>query len=288
MNAQLSFKELSKHGSSDYPFAIYHITSDSTKEFATNHWHDQTEIVYIIKGSISISINENTFIGSPGDIFIINSGDIHEIYGIQVPLEYSALVFDFGMLTFQKNDLAQQTFFEPILKGDLQFSNSIGNNKKAFKLLKHIHKINVQKPMCYVLSTKAALIDFFADIIEENKFILKHANRIDKKKELLKSVIKYIDENYADALSLEKIAMQFYMSKKYFCRFFKNNFHKTFIEYLNDVRIENSAHLLLQKDISITQAATSCGFSSMSYFTSTFKKKIGCTPSEYKKLNGYS
>lgn len=188
------------------------------------------------------------------------------------------------MLAFQKNDLAQQTFFEPILKGNLQFSNSIGNNKNLSKLLKHIHKINTQKPICYVLSTKAALIDFFAYIIEENKFILKHSNRTDKKKELLKSVIKYIDENYADTLSLEETAMKFYMSKKYFCRFFKNNFHKTFIEYLNDVRIENSAHLLSQKDISITQAALSCGFNSMSYYTSTFKKKIGCTPTEYKKL----
>ena len=60
------------------------------------------------------------------------------------------------------------------------------------------------------------------------------------------------------------------------------NFGKTFVEYVNDVRIENAVLKLLNEDVTVTEVAISCGFSNMSYFARTFKKRMECTPSEYK------
>lgn len=285
MKKQSQFLEPKKHGIPGYAFEKYDIKSDHARQFASKHWHNETEIIYVEKGSIDITINNTYYIGNAGDIFIVNSGELHEIYGTSTPLEYRAFVFDFDMLSFYKDDIAQQTFIEPVLNGKLKFNNTINTSQKAFELLTYINKINTTKSACYILSTKAALMQFFALMFEENKTVLSKNAFPDKKNQLLKDIVKYIDENYNQEISLAEIAAYSNMSRKYFCRFFKNNFNKTFIEYLNDVKIEHSMVLLNESNISITDVAISCGFSNMSYFTRTFKKKTGCTPSQYRTHN---
>ena len=279
-----SLKESKKHGSTDYPFEKYDIVSNLSKQFATNHWHDETEIVYIKNGCINITINHKSFIGGTGDIFIINSGEVHEIYGIDTPLNYTAFVFDFDMLSFRKDDFTQQNYIDPILNGNIQFLNHIKKFEKAFSLMQYIDELNTQKNNCYMLCTKAVLLQFLTFLMEENQIVsVNEPSSKNEKQKLLKNIISYINDHYAEKISLTEIAEHFHMSYKYFCRFFKKNFKKTFVEYLNDVRIENAISLLGNKNISVTEAAISCGFSNMSYFTHTFKEKMGCTPSQYKK-----
>lgn len=281
MKSNFSYKEVKRHGSSDYAFEKYDIISDSSRQFATNHWHDETEIIYVTKGCIDITVNGEKFIGKQGDIFIVNGGEMHEIYGTETPLEYTALVFDFGMLSFRRDDLCEQKYIEPVLNGKIKFQNHITSSEKAYSLLRYAGEINTSKSESYTLLTKALLLQFFALMIEKNQISVTQS--LSSHNELLKNIIRYLDENYTDKLSLYQTANHFNMSGKYFCRFFKNNFNKTFVEYLNDIRIEHSIHLLSECDMPITEVAISCGFYNMSYFTLTFKKKIGCTPSQYRK-----
>lgn len=287
MKSWFSLKEQRRHGNANYPFEKYNIISNRTRQFATNHWHNEIEIVYVTKGRINITINHKSFVGGPGDIFIINSCEMHEIYGSGTPLEYSAFVFDFDMLSFRKDDLVQQKFVEPVLKGNIEFFNKVQSSATAFTMLQHINEINTQKSGCYMLQTKAVLLQLFALLIEQEQInFIQEASLDDEKTQMLKEIVAFINENYAEKIALTDIAEHFHMSHKYFCRFFKNNFSKTFVEYLNDVRIENSVHLLTTKNISVTEAAISCGFCNMSYFAHTFKKKMGCSPSQYKNQGG--
>lgn len=281
---EIAAKEQKKHGVYDYPFEEYDIFSNDVCQFATSHWHNETEIIFVKKGSVKITIDGKTFVGNEGNIFIVNSGEMHEIEGLIVPLSYSAYVFDFNMLSFKTEDFAEQNFIKPITDGTLQFENFIIPNKNTKNLLKYIHKLNSSPMHVSALATKAALLQFFAILIEEKQFTLyENPNGNFQKKHILKDIVKYINENYSHELTLKQIAKEFNMSHKYFCRFFKNNFNKTFIEYLNDVRLENAMDILENENVSITETALSCGFSNMSYFTRTFKKKVGYTPKEYRK-----
>ena len=151
MKKQSQFLEPKKHGIPGYAFEKYDIKSDHSRQFASKHWHNETEIIYVEKGSIDITINNTYYIGNAGDIFIVNSGELHEIYGTSTPLEYKAFVFDFDMLSFYKDDIAQQTFIEPVLNGKLKFNNRINGSQKAFELLTYINKINTSKSVCYIL-----------------------------------------------------------------------------------------------------------------------------------------
>ena len=275
-------REPKKHGKHGYAFEKYDIVSDIARQFATNHWHDETEIVYISEGAIDICINGKRFAGKAGDIFVINSGEMHEIYGTETPLVYSAFVFDFGMLSYEKADLAQQKYIKPVLDGKIYFLGQVSGDEELFSVLQYINKINTEGGDCYMLLTKAALLHFFAMLMKNGRYSFKE-EAVGQRGRLLKDMVEYIDQNFMRELTLKEISEKFNMSYKYFCRFFKNNFDKTFVEYLNDVRIENSVILLSRGDVSVTEAAISCGFGNMSYFTRTFKSRIGCTPSQYKK-----
>ncbi|MCC8137722.1 MAG: AraC family transcriptional regulator [Clostridiales bacterium] len=85
-------------------------------------------------------------------------------------------------------------------------------------------------------------------------------------------------------LSLETVADVAGFSKYHFSRIFKECSGYNFYDYLCLLRIKAAENLLMSKEHSITEVALLSGFSSLSTFNRMFKKKKGCTPSEYRAL----
>jgi AraC-like DNA-binding protein len=96
------------------------------------------------------------------------------------------------------------------------------------------------------------------------------------------SICEYINNHYADKLTLEDVARKSGYSKYHFERLFKNYTSETFYQYLNKVRIKNAECLIMEHDISITEAAYKSGFSTISSFIRMFKLHNNCTPSEFR------
>lgn len=94
---------------------------------------------------------------------------------------------------------------------------------------------------------------------------------------------RYLDSNYADAITLEQLASLAHMSKYYLVHAFTKCTGVSPICYLNKKRLEISKELLSGTNYSIAQIASSVGFSSQSYFAQVFKKDIGISPAEYRK-----
>ena len=110
---------------------------------------------------------------------------------------------------------------------------------------------------------------------------------IDKKywPSFLKDVHKYIKNNYTRKLCLDETAKVSCLSKHHFCRVFKTLTGQTFIEYVNNMRIEKAKELLRKSLLSITDICFKVGFDSISNFNRTFKKISGMAPSEYRKIH---
>lgn len=107
-------------------------------------------------------------------------------------------------------------------------------------------------------------------------------NILKSKKEYIKKVIDYMNENYTASVSCDEMANLIKMDKFGFIRSFKAQTSKTPYEYLLDLKIEKAKKMLRASDYSITEISMLCGFSSHSHFTSTFKKKAGISPTEYR------
>lgn len=103
---------------------------------------------------------------------------------------------------------------------------------------------------------------------------------------IIKDTIEYIKNNIAEDLSLEKMAERISLSPIYFHNYFKYATGQTLHNYVEDMRIKKSVNLMLSTDMTLTEIAFACGFSSQSYYNYVFKRKMNITPRNYiKKLN---
>lgn len=99
---------------------------------------------------------------------------------------------------------------------------------------------------------------------------------------IVKKAIEYIINNYEKDIALSVVAEKVNVSPQYLSKLFKEECHKGFTSYLNNVRIEQ-AKLMLVEGISLKNLAQSSGFNNYTYFFTVFKEVTGMTPQQYEK-----
>lgn len=104
---------------------------------------------------------------------------------------------------------------------------------------------------------------------------------------LTKRARDYIDEHYAEALTLEEISRQVNVSPQYFSKLFKEETGENFIDYLTGIRITRARDLLARNELSIKEICYKTGYSDPNYFSRIFKKVVGVTPTDYKGMVSY-
>ena len=93
----------------------------------------------------------------------------------------------------------------------------------------------------------------------------------------------YINRQYSEEVSLEKVATYLSINKNYLIKLFKKERNTTPNQYLMEVRLSRALNLLLQSETSVQEIAQACGFSTTSYFIKCFKRRFGKTPLQYRE-----
>ena len=104
----------------------------------------------------------------------------------------------------------------------------------------------------------------------------------DDSRRILK-VKNYINENYMDELRLAQLAEIAGMSASAFSRFFKQHTGRNLSDYIIDIRLGYATRKLVDTSRSISEISFECGFNNLSNFNRIFKKKKGCSPSEFRE-----
>ena len=99
----------------------------------------------------------------------------------------------------------------------------------------------------------------------------------------LRKAERYIWENYTRKLSLKEIAAASGLSAPYFSTVFKEEMGENLSNYLNRLRVEKAATMLITTDLSINEIAVSCGFEDQSWFSKIFRNNTGYTPGKYRE-----
>jgi len=95
-----------------------------------------------------------------------------------------------------------------------------------------------------------------------------------------------VDSRYAEPLDLEALARAAAVSPRHFSRSFRRTFGETPHQYLLTRRIERARHLLRTTDMQVAEVCLSVGFNSVGSFTTTFRRHVGVSPTEYRRANG--
>lgn len=106
----------------------------------------------------------------------------------------------------------------------------------------------------------------------------------DSSEQVLAEIKNYIDEHFNEKISLDDIADNFFINKFYMIRLFKSRYGDTIINYQIGQRINNAKRLLRFSDMSMEEIGFECGFEDANYFSRSFKKVEGESPSTYRKI----
>ncbi len=102
-----------------------------------------------------------------------------------------------------------------------------------------------------------------------------------------KELILYLEDHYAEDISLATLSEHFYLTSEYLCAIFKRSTGESIMRYLRKVRIHHAKLLLMEKpEQSIESIAQDCGFHSSAYFGRVFREVAGCTPQQYRMGTG--
>ncbi|WP_409342544.1 response regulator [Paenibacillus sp. MBLB4367] len=97
---------------------------------------------------------------------------------------------------------------------------------------------------------------------------------------------RYIAENFAERIRLEDVSERLHVNPNYFSTIFKRETGGNFIDYLNEVRINESKKLLLHTDFKVFEISMRVGYGNFSYFNKMFKRLSGVTPQTYRESGG--
>ena len=130
------------------------------------------------------------------------------------------------------------------------------------------------------------------DDLELYKIPLKTKSCLKYYNSLLKIILdEKLKDNFSISYSpyvgraIDSLCTEFKINKSYFCNIFKSETGQTFINFLNNYRIEKSKDLLKDLDLSLLDIAHKVGFSNQSYYCTVFKKFTGLTPLKYREDN---
>lgn len=127
------------------------------------------------------------------------------------------------------------------------------------------------------------ILKLIYNISEESKKQLYRYKAKKNNYEVIENALSFINENITDDLTLEAVAKYVSLSPIHFHNCFKAAIGKTLHAYVEEQRIAKAANMLVSTDKTLAETAYLCGFSSQSYFSFAFKRKMKMTPREYVK-----
>ncbi|WFA08107.1 helix-turn-helix domain-containing protein [Tissierella sp. Yu-01] len=247
------------------------------------HWQDSIEILFVLKGSITIGVETETYTLVEREIEIINPNEVFRLESKDP--DNLVLILDIDPNFFEKYyDDAKDTFY---------YTNSSDDNAQEnedYYILRRFISILVYEAM--------SKLDDYEDSIEENLLemmyhLLNNFHYLIYEEESLKEdeyqldryhrIVKYISNNYMDKVSLQQIAEKEFLTTQYLSYKLKEVFGHSFNEYLNQVRVEESTKLLLDTDLNISEISVEVGFSHVRYYNKHFKLHYNMTPMQYRK-----
>ncbi len=234
------------------------------------HWHENIEILFMLNGHGTVTIEDTEHSVKEGDIIVVNSNRIHHVRSLTDRLEYYCLIID-------KDYCDSLGFNLDLINIDEKF-----NDDKLFDIIAEIaYEVN-NKELYFESIVTGNAQKILANLFRNHVSNISEYNSTVAGVEMIKRSIEYIKKHYSEKITLEDIVEHIGYNKFYFCRTFKKMTGVTVNAYINNVRIQKASAMLVNNGCSVNEAASKCGFNDISYFTKVFKKRTNMMPSKFK------
>lgn len=247
------------------------------------HFHPEIELVYVEadKGIRHIGDHLATYEGC--DLALIGSyiPHLNFDYGVKatvetVVIQFPSDYFELGLARIP--ELSRVVGLIERAKQGLAFTGETKRIAGArLKKLHHLDRFSQFVELMLIfeyLAASAECIELGARPVA-NSLVL-------KKQERIHQVYQYVEAHFLEPINTQLIAEHVSLTVPAFCRYFKQATHLTYTDFVNQYRVRYAQKLLLQGK-NVSESCVESGFENLSYFTRLFKRRVGISPSTFKK-----
>ena len=278
-------RELVQHGSALFPIACY--AEDLSSYSVAWHWHEEFEYVLCTKGPLHVDVKKTRLTLQTGQGVFINSGVLHAVE--QAP-EGTALLHS-GVFHPRLVGGMDTVFWQKLIRPLLQpgtppfflLDEAVPWQRQVLLCLREAWKGVADEPFDYENRVRYHLTAALRLLITQcvsGKVKVSEQEQIAS--ERMKQMLRYVEEHYAEELTVEKLAGCVALSESACLRSFRQFLGITPIQYVKQFRVEKAAELLRSTRLKTGEVGLECGFSDASYFIKTFREIKHCTPREYR------
>lgn len=266
---------LEKTGYLKEDFRLFHINDQTKKDFSC-HYHDFHKIIVFISGKVTYHIEGKAYHLKPRDILLVSQGAIHKPE-IDPSVPYERYIF------WIRDDLSCQELNTCFQKANDRSFNLVRADSALQEhlkdLLPEIEQTLQNKHFGDTVLRNALFTQFMIYI---NRIFLRTSSSPDKKTyssdTQVEQLLKYINRNLSENLSIDQLANRFFFSKYHMMRKFKNETGYTIHNYITSKRLL-MARSLISQGMPVMKAAQASGFHDYTTFVRAYKKQFGKAPS---------
>lgn len=246
-----------------WPFISYHL-----KDYTFSpHLHNQIEVVYILSGYCSITIDSISYPASCGNLFLILPYQIHSFSDTK-DCELIVQVFDpdyaAELIPYLNNTIPQCPFLSDV---PCDCANALIKAEDYY-----FAQADSRIIRAYVSLYMSFLYDRFCFV----------PSSVSDHHSVLHSLLHYVDAHFTEKLTLDLLAHELHVTKYYISRIFSHKLQTSFTDYVNQLRLEYAITLLQTTDCPINEIAYLCGFECERTFFRAFRKHMNMTPSYFR------
>lgn len=250
---------------------------------AISHWHDDIELICILSGQMDYNVNGHVITLHENEGIFINNRQFH--YGFSPNREECIFIcILFHPLLLCSSPYIEHNYIMPVLRNEcIPYLHLHPGTTYEAEVLEHTKKIfTIQHSALSSLQTTNLLFQIWENLFQLAGYVEKKNLPVNRHLSTLKDMIRFIYHNYTEKITLKEISQAGKVGKTSCCNIFQKYTNKTPISYLTDYRLKKSIDLLVSTDKTVSEICFDVGFSGASYFTETFRKIYGCTPTEYR------
>lgn len=249
------------------------------------HYHPEYELTLIIQGNGKRFVGDSIENFEAGDLVLLGSNLPHFWRSDKVFYENSKPVSEAIVIQFSTNFIKDILEKLPECKSIISMMNLSKSGIKFSGVFQPFLEKIVEERGTKRLLRLLELLEFLSKTTDYQLLASEHFNikPDDAENERMKKILEFTLDNFQNEILIETIAEIAHLTVPSFCRYFKSRTRKTYIEYLNEIRVSHARKLLINNELGISQVGLESGFQNLSHFHRIFKNQVGVTPLAYRR-----
>lgn len=235
-----------------------------------SHLQNTVELIFVTKGSISVTVQDTTKILPRGNAVLIFPDTLHS-YHTTKSSEIFLCIFHTGLSSKHYHTLRNSRPLVPFIPPTDIHPDVVLGVKRMLEFRESAQSLS--EAWLYLL------LSYLLPKLE-----LESRSSRDKA-DITYQIIHYLSEHFREPLTLTTLASDLHFNKDYISRVFSKKLNCKFHDYINELRLDYAAHQIKISGKHLTEIWQDAGFESQRTFNRVFREKYSMTPKEYRKAN---